>query len=126
MGQTTGILHSMDPRWRPVSIEIMVTCIVLIGVFQLHLISMDVTNLVTQIVLLIFVAEFVRILYLFNKLKNEGVNIAAQAYRSPLADSLGTRTGNAYAAFSKWRMYLIGIVIAAILVFCFLSRLSIF
>ena len=80
----------MDPRMRPLSMEILIAVGLLVALFQLNqqkLSPIDITDMsnpVTVIILLIFVAEFFRILYKLRKLRLEGVDLSNESLKSPV------------------------------------------
>jgi hypothetical protein len=118
-----GIILGMDQRFKPVSIEIGVAVIVLLIVSEA--LPKDLTNPITLTFLLLMVAEFIRILYLLRKLGKEGVNISEQEYRSPVYDSISSQAGDTYAKFSRWRVYLIGITLAAFLILYYFFHINV-
>ena len=115
----------MDPRARPLSIETVVFITIFLLIFKLGIVSMDVTNPVTLILLLLALIEFVRILYKFHVLKKEGVDIDEQGYRNVVVDTVSPQMGDTFAKANKARMYVtIGtvIIVTVILVIYYLIK----
>jgi hypothetical protein len=84
----------MDPRMRPVSVEILVVVGVFLLLFQSKLLPIDLTSPVTLLVLLLVVAEFVRILYKLRKLRKAGVDLADESMKSPVWYGVSPKVGN--------------------------------
>jgi hypothetical protein len=84
----------MDPRMRPVSVEILIAVGALLLLFQFKLLPLDLTNPITLLVLLLFMAEFVRILYKLRNLRMEGVNVGDESLKSPVWYGASERVGN--------------------------------
>ncbi|MDP3956687.1 MAG: hypothetical protein Q8P97_01695 [bacterium] len=112
----------MDPRFRPLSFEIIIAVAVFLFLSQSGILSTDISNPITLTVALLFVVECFRILYKLRKLRKAGVNIAEQSYRSPVVDAVSPQMGNAYSQINKWAVRLLGLVLVAGLIWFFYTQ----
>lgn len=74
----------MNPKFKPISIEILVTIFLFLFIFSKDgLVGPSLDSLLIKVVLLVFVIEFLRILYKLHKLSMSGVDIDDEGMKSP-------------------------------------------
>lgn len=106
----------MDPRFRPISIEIVVAIALFMILFQTGIVTADATSPITLLFLAVLIAELVRILWKLRNLRKAGVDIDHQGMRSPVWDAVNPKVGDAYYTVRQWEQplfWLIGIVFSA-------------
>ncbi len=84
----------MHPRFKPLAIEITITVAIFLLLFQGGILPSDLSNPYVLLVVGVFIAEFIRILYKLRRLRLEGVDIDDEGLKSPVLYGASSKLGN--------------------------------